>query len=138
MDHVSELHEGPLEHILRGEKTIETRFFKGDIEPDIFQGIHEDDTLYLKLKGGYTVAKAHVSKVEILSDLTPEKIREILDEYKTGILPTDRMYEGDIYSDHAMLVWFDNLQEIRPFRLKDGVETNNGWIMVPDINDFRD
>ena len=37
-----------------------------------------------------------------------------------------------------MLVWMENLQEIRPFRLKDGLVTNNGWIMVDDINFFRD
>ena len=138
MDHVTELHEGPLELILKGDKTVETRFFKGSGEPAVFNNINIDDTLYLKLKGGYTVAKANVTKVELLKDLTPDRITEVLTSHKDEILPTDRMLEGDIYSDFAMLVWFDNLQEIRPFRLKDGVETSNGWIMLDDINDFRD
>jgi hypothetical protein len=138
MDHVTELHEGPLESILRGDKTIETRFFRNGSDPLVFDNIHVDDTLYLKLKGGYTVAKANVSKVEILHDLTPDRVTELLDEHKGEILPTERMYEGDIYSNKAMLVWMENLQEIKPFRLKDGLVTSNGWIMVDDINLFRD
>jgi len=138
MDHVSELHEGPLESILKGEKTVETRFYKGVVEPLVFENVKPDDTLYLKLKGGYTVAKAHVLRVECLKDLTPEKVKELLELHKEEIQPTERMMEGDIYSNYAILVWFDNLQEIKPFRLKDGVETFNGWIMMKDINAFRD
>ena len=96
MDHVTELHEGPLESILKGDKTIETRFFKNGNTPLVLDNIHVDDTLYLKLKGGYTVAKVNVSKVEILHDLTPDRVTELLDEHKGEILSTERMYEGDI------------------------------------------
>ena len=54
----------------------------------------------------------------------------------TSTFPVDD--PGKIYSNKAMLVWIENLQEIKPFRLKDGLVTSNGWIMVDDINLFRD
>jgi len=136
MDHVAELNKEPLEKIIKGERTIEPVFIREERPP--FDSIDVDDTVYFKMKDGFAIAKAKVSKVENYKDLTPEKASEIIEEHKTEIAPSEIMFERDIYYKYATLIWLEKLYEIRPFRVrKDNVNPSN-WCITEDINKIRE
>lgn len=136
MDHVAELTREPLEKIIKGERKVEP-IFNREAKPP-FNSVDVDDTVYFKMKDGFAIAKAKVSKVEHFKDLTPERAQEILEEHKEEISPTDFMYEREIYYKYATLIWLDKLYEIRPFRVKKDANNPSKWSMVDDINKIRE
>ena len=136
MDHVAELTREPLEKIIKGVRVIEPIFCREEKHP--FGEISVDDTVYFKMKDGFAIAKAKVSKVESYDNLTPEKATEIIEEHKEDISPTDIMFEREIYYKYATLVWLDKLYEIRPFRIKKEPENRNNWCIVEDIDKIRE
>jgi ASC-1-like (ASCH) protein len=136
MDHVAELNRGPLEMIIKGERTVEPVFNREKKPP--FKNINVDDTVYFKIKDGFAIAKAKVKKVENYDNLTPDKATEIIEEHKEEIKPTNIMFERDIYYKHATLIWFDKLYEIKPFRIKRNTVDPSKWHMVEDINRIRE
>jgi len=135
MEHVVEMNKETLESVLKGNKIIETRFAQEKRPP--YSCVHEDDTIYLKMKGGYTVAKANVSKVEEFQDLTPKEAEGLLNLYRDEIKPTTRMFDKDIYSRYATFIWMENVQEIRPFGIMNMGNHNPSWMMVEDINKVK-
>jgi len=81
MDHLAIMRKSwcLTEKILRGEKTIESRWYKNKISP--FDKIKVEDIVYFKDSGEPVKMKAEVSDVKQFSDLTPEKVRNILEKY---------------------------------------------------------
>lgn len=136
MDHVHELNREPLEKILTGNRSIETVFTRSEKAP--YKKVEENDTIYFKLRDGYTVAKATVTKVENYNKLTPEKATELIKEHEEEIAPENRMYERDIYFNYATLIWLENLFEVKPFRIKRNTEEFTKWTTVDDINNIRE
>jgi ASC-1-like (ASCH) protein len=136
MDHVAELNREPLEKIIKGERTIEP-IFSRELKPP-FKAIDVDDTVYFKIKDGFAIAKAKVTKVENYEDLTPEKAQEIIEEHKEEIRPTNIIFERDIYYKYATLIWLDNLYEIKPFRVKRNSANPSNWCVTDDINKVRE
>jgi len=135
MDHIVELQREQITKLLRGSKSIEPKFMKEKLPP--FDCVCEEDTIYFQVKDGYAVAKAHVSKVENFSDLTPEKVISLIEENKEALCPTERMVEKAKLSKYGTFVWVDQLQEIRPFRIKRNHTDENSWVIVEDVNKIR-
>jgi len=136
MDHVAELTREPLEKIIKGERKIEPIFIREETPP--YRSINVDDTVYFKMKDGFAIAKATVSKVENYEDLTPEKATEIIEEHREEISPSEIMFERDIYYKYATLIWIDKLYEIKPFRVRRDSTNPSSWSMVEDINKLRE
>jgi ASC-1-like (ASCH) protein len=136
MDHVAELTREPLEKIIKGERVIEPIFCREEKAP--YGKIQVDDTVYFKMKDGFAIAKATVSKVENYDNLTPEQATEIIEEHKEDISPSEIMFERDIYYKYATLIWFDKLYEIRPFRIRKEQDNPNSWCVTDDINKLRE
>lgn len=124
----------PLENILGGTKKVETIFTKENRPP--YNCVKVDDTIYIRVSGGYAIAKAKATKVENFENLTPDKVIQLLEAYKTEISPTKDMYETKIYSKYASFVWLDDVQEIPPFSV-DNRYSNNYLLSVDSIEKIR-
>ena len=136
MDHIAELTREPLEKIIKGERKVEPVFTREAKPP--FNAVKVDDTVYFKMKDGFAIAKAKVSKVETYDNLTPEKATNIIEKHREDISPSEIMFERDIYYKYATLIWLEKLYEIKPFRVKKDSENPNSWLMVEDINKIRE
>ncbi len=136
MDHVAVLTREPLEKIIKGERKIEPIFTREEHPP--YDSINVDDTVYFKMKDGFAIAKAKVSKVENFKNLTPEKATQIIEDHKEEISPSDIMFERDIYYKYATLIWLEKLYEIKPFRIKKDTNNPTNWCIVEDVNKIRE
>jgi hypothetical protein len=135
MDHIVEHGRDQITKLLTGAIKIEPKFMKDKLPP--YDCINEDDTIYFKVKDGYAVAKAHVTKVENYCDLNPTRVMELINENKDSLCPTERMVEKAIKSNYGTFVWLNQLQEIRPFRLKHATKDTTNWMIVDDVNKLR-
>src|SRR3972149_2883842 len=81
MDHVAIMKKswGLTQKILSGEKKIESRWYKSKYRP--WGKIKKGDIIYFKDSGEPVLMRAMVEKVISFSDLTPKKVRLILDKY---------------------------------------------------------
>lgn len=89
--HLAILVQPFLDLILKGEKTIETRFTKVKCPP--FQKVKEGDIILLKKSGGLVVGEITAGKVEYFSDLSPEKMEEL------------KKYSSEICADYDPYFW---------------------------------
>ncbi len=81
MEHVAIMRKswGLTEKILTGQKKIESRWYSVKYKP--WNSIKKGEAVYFKDSGEPVRIKAEVSKVIQFADLTPKRVREILDEY---------------------------------------------------------
>jgi hypothetical protein len=81
MDHVAIMKKswGLLPKIISGEKVIESRWYQSKHSP--WGTIEKGDAVYFKNSGEPVSVRAGVAKVLSFSDLTPKKVKEILDRY---------------------------------------------------------
>ncbi len=70
---------GLTQKILSGEKNIESRWYKAKCAP--WDRIKPGDMVYFKDSGESVTLKAQVHKFLQFSDLTPQKVQEILNQY---------------------------------------------------------
>ncbi len=113
MDHLGEYNKNPLSRMIDGQRKAAIHFMR-NMEPP-YDSIKEEDTLYMSTRGGITVAKATVEKVENFKDLDPRTAKDIIMEHKNDIAPTNMMMERDIYRKYLTIIWLDNVQEMPPF-----------------------
>jgi hypothetical protein len=135
VDHVAEFPREPLEQIISGARRIDARFAKTKQPP--YGCVRPEDTVYLTMKNGYTIAKATVDKVKTYANLTPQKVSNLLETYKSDLALPSVMYERVIYSKYATLIWLKNLYEIRPFRVPRTNDELSSWRVVENINLLR-
>jgi len=129
-----------LPKILSGEKKIESRWYMSRYPP--WNSIKTGETVYFKDSGEPVTIKAEVKKVIQISNLTPDKVREIFDKYgKTdGIGVTDISKYIKMFKDknYCMLIFLKNPQNIKPFNIdKTGFGLMSAWITVSSINQIR-
>ena len=81
MEHLAIMRKswGLLSKILSGEKTIESRWYKNKYAP--WGKIQKGDTVYFKNTGEPVSVRAEVFDVLQFSNLTSNKVNEILGEY---------------------------------------------------------
>jgi len=126
--------------ILSGRKKIESRWYKTKYQP--WDLIKSGDVVYFKDSGESVSVKAEVEKVMQFSDLTPFKVREILDVYgkDDGIEKNEIQIFFEIFKDkkYCILIFLKNATKIEPFNIKKtGFGSMTAWISLKDINQIK-
>ncbi len=104
--------------------------------------IKEGEIIYFKNSGEPVTIRAEVESVMQFSDLTPEKIKDILDKYgdDDGIEKEDipKFFELFKNKKYCMLIFLRNPQKTEPFQIsKKGFGMMSAWISVTDINNIK-
>lgn len=138
MDHVAIMKKswGLTQKILTGEKKIESRWYKTRRVP--WDRIKVGDSLYFKDSGDPVTIQTEVERVLQLFDLTPSRVKEILDTYgKDDGIEKERMqdfFERFKDKKYCILVFLKNPRRIQPFYInKAGFGAMSAWIIVPTL-----
>lgn len=139
MDHVAIMKKslGLLEKIVKGSKTIESRWYLSKKAP--WDRIKKEDTVYFKDSGCPVTVGAKVSGVLQHDDLNPEKVRELLDKYslRLGLDDVDGFFETVKDKKYCVLVFLEQVKEIKPFAVdKTGYGLMSAWISVENISEI--
>lgn len=126
--------------IISGEKTIESRWYQTKHTP--WDLIALDDIVYFKNSGEPVTVSAGVSKVLQFSDLTPEKIRKILNKHHEEIgiskKEKDDFFEKVKDKKYCILIFIKNPREIKPFNInKKGFGMMSAWICVDNVDELK-
>jgi ASC-1-like (ASCH) protein len=140
MDHVAIMRKswGLVPKILSGEKIIESRWYKNKAAP--WGKINTGDVVYFKNTGEAVSVRADVSKVLSFEDLTPDKVREILEKYgkDDGIDDIEKYYEMFKEKKYCLLIFLGRSLKVDPFWInKKGFGAMAAWICVEDINKIK-
>lgn len=142
MEHVAIMRKSwmLLPKILTGEKKIESRWYKSRYQP--WDRIKEGETVYFKDSGGPVSIKTEVDKVLQFSNLTSEKVKEILNKYGKidglGIDDIPKFFEMFKDKKYCILVFLKNPQRIKTFDInKSGFGSMCSWISIEDVNKIR-
>ena len=142
MDHVAIMKKswGLIPKILNGQKKIESRWFKTKHLP--WNKVQEGDVVYFKNSGEPIKTRATIGKVIQLSDLTPEKVKDVLERYAKddgfGIEDIPRF--SNLFRDkkYCILIFLGNPERIKPFEIdKTGFGAMAAWITVDNINKIK-
>ncbi len=128
---------GLTQKILSGQKKIESRWYKMKYAP--WDKIKPGELVYFKDSGEPVTITAEVDKVIQFSDLTPEKVKEILYQYGSadglGIDKIPEFIERFKDKKYCMLIFLKNPQKIEPFEIdKKGYGLMSAWITVENID----
>lgn len=131
---------GLTKKILSGQKKIESRWYNVKYPP--WNKIKLDETIYFKDSGEPVTVKAEVEKVIQFSDLTPEKVKEILYKYnQAGGLGIDKIpdfFEMIKNKKYCILIFLKNPQKIESFEIdKSGFGIMSAWISINNINHIK-
>ncbi|MDO8435991.1 MAG: ASCH domain-containing protein [bacterium] len=126
--------------ILNKQKKIESRWYSVKYKP--WDSIKEGETIYFKDSGEPVRIKAEVSKVIQFADLTPSRVKEILDEYgkDDGIekVKIPEFFERFKNKKYCMLIFLKNPRAIKSFEIdKTGFGAMSAWIEVNNINRIK-
>ena len=142
MEHLAIMRKswGLTDKILNGQKKIESRWYSLKYKP--WDCIKEGETIYFKDSGDPVRIKAEVSKVMQFADLTPKKVKEILNDYgKDDGIEKEKIpgfFERFKDKKYCMLIFLKNPQEIKPFDVdKDGLGTMSAWITIDNISRIK-
>ena len=133
---------GLTQKILSGEKTIESRWYVNRYRP--WGDINRGDIVYFKDSGEPVRIQATVDKVIQIEDLTPKKIREILNQYakadglgvnKENIASYFELFKNKKY---CLLIFLSNPKEIEPFEIdKSGFGSMATWLTVDNLDKVK-
>lgn len=126
--------------ILSGEKKIESRWYKSKYSP--WDLISAGDVVYFKDSGEPVTIKAEVEKIMQFSDLTPKKVKEILNSYgkDDGIEENEMQIFFEFFKKkkYCILVFLKNPQKIEPFHIdKTEFGLMTSWISLKSINQIK-
>jgi ASC-1-like (ASCH) protein len=131
---------GLAEKILDGRKKIESRWYLAKRAP--WDKIKKGDIVYFKNSGEPVSIKAEVEKVKQFCDLTPKKVKDILNEYGRddgiGKEKIREFYELFKNKNYCILVFLKESKAIAPFEInKKGFGAMAAWISVGDISKLK-
>jgi len=142
MDHVAIMKKswGLTQKILSGQKKIESRWYKSKCA--LWGKIGKDDVVYFKNSGEPVSIKAEVEKVISFSDLTPGKVRQILNEYGSddGIEKSKikEFFELFKNKNYCLLIFLKNPRKIEPFEIdKTGFGMIPAWLIAENIDRIK-
>lgn len=126
--------------ILSGKKKIESRWYKSKHQP--WDRIQTGDVVYFKDSGEPVAIKSEVIKVIQFSNLTPQKVKEILEKYgeDDGIEKSEipKFFEMFKSKKYGILIFLKNPERVEPFEInKTGFGIMSAWISVDDINQIK-
>lgn len=138
MDHLAIMkkHWGLTPKILSGRKKIESRWYKIKYPP--WNKIKPNETIYFKDTGKPVSLTAKVKKVLQFSDLTPQRVKQLLYQYGSheGLDIKDLPRFFQLFKDkkYCLLIFLKDPQKIKPFGInKTGFGAMSAWISIPDI-----
>jgi len=126
--HVAILREPYLSLILNGKKTIESRFTKRRTAP--FNKVSVNDLIYLKKSGGSILGTASVQSVQFFSNLNPQDISQIMNQYKAELQIQPDFMELKRDSNYASLIWLKNVKRMQPIQFKKNNQLP--WVLLED------
>lgn len=142
MDHLAIMKKSwnLLPKIISGEKKIESRWYKAKYPP--WDRIKAGEMVYFKDSGEPVTLKAEVEKILQFSNLNPEKVKEIFEQYGSNlgigaenILRFTKMFQDKNY---CLLIFLKNPEKIEPFEIdKTGFGNACAWICVDEIETIR-
>lgn len=139
MEHVAIMRKswGFIPKIESGEKIIESRWYKVRYAP--WGHIQPGEKIYFKNSGEPVTLAAEVEKVLYFSDLTPEKVLEILENYgKDDGIEQERIpefFERFKHKRYCILIYLKNVQRVVPFEInKQGFGAMASWMCVDDVS----
>ncbi|MBI2232661.1 MAG: hypothetical protein HYU56_01970 [Candidatus Aenigmarchaeota archaeon] len=138
MEHLAIMRKswGLTQKILTGKKKIESRWYSTKYPP--FDKIKKGDVVYFKDSGEPVTIKAEVSDAKQFSDLTPDKVKNILNEYGEldGIEKHEIGNYFEMFKDkkYCILVFLKNPVSVKPFKVsKKGYGMMSSWICLEKI-----
>lgn len=125
---------------MNGQKKIESRWYSTRRAP--WDKIKAGETIYFKDSGEPVTIKARVAKVLQFADLTPKKVKKILDKYgrddgieKEKIPEFFARFKNKKY---CLLIFLKNPIKIKPFEIdKTGFGAMSAWITIDDIKKIK-
>ena len=142
MEHIAIMKKswGLTQKILSGQKKIESRWYKVKYAP--WNRIKSGELIYFKDSGDPVTIKAEVDRVIQFSDLTSNKVKEILYQYgQADGLSSDKIPEFfELFKDkkYCMLIFLKNPKKIKPFDIdKSGYGAMSAWISIDNINKIK-
>jgi ASC-1-like (ASCH) protein len=142
MEHIAIMKKswGMTKKVLSGEKKIESRWYNSRYTP--WNKIKIGEVVYFKDSGEPVTIKAEVEKVRQFSELTPKKVKEVLEEYGNddGISAEkiQTFYELFKRKKYCLLIFLKNPQETKPFKIdKSGFGSMSAWISVEDVSRIK-
>ncbi|MEJ2348005.1 MAG: ASCH domain-containing protein [Patescibacteria group bacterium] len=129
-----------IKKILSGQKTIESRWYKSKYSP--WGKIKRGEIVYFKNSGEPIIAKAKISKIIEFKELTPKKVKEILNKYwkKLGITKDEYASFYRIFKDkkYCVLIFLENPEKVKPFNInKKGFGAMASWLCVEDLKKIK-
>ncbi|MBD3319235.1 hypothetical protein GF342_04980 [Candidatus Woesearchaeota archaeon] len=139
MDHVAILNPPRvLDKILRGEKTIESRWYKARYAP--WGRIRQGERVFFKVAGKPVTAVATVRKV-LEFEIAPDPLLAVLDKYGKDIAfdwSLDKVYVWALEKKYGILVFLEQAYKLNPFDVsKKGFGNACAWMCVESIDDIR-
>lgn len=142
MEHIAIMNKswGLTDKILTGQKTIESRWYRAKYAP--WGQIHPEEIIYFKNSGEPATISARVDRVEYFSNLTSDKVKEILEKYgqDIGIEEERRAEFFEMFKDkrYCMLIFLKNAQQIPPFGInKHGFGAMASWLYVESVDRLK-
>ncbi len=149
MDHIAILRKANiskgdnlLDDILKGTKTIESRWYVNRISP--WDRIKRNDTVYFKESGNPVTAKAKVAKVIQIDNLTASTINVLIKNYGKSISPgtTSEQWSSWVIEQtekrYCILIFLRDVKKVTPFNIdKSGYGISSAWLVVGSINKVR-
>jgi len=142
MEHIAIMKKswGLTQKILTGQKKIESRWYKVKYAP--WDRIKSNEVVYFKDSGEPITIRTEVDKVIQFSDLTHEKVKEILYKYGQadglGIDKIPEFFEMFKNKKYCILIFLKNPQRIEPFEVdKSGFGAMSAWISLDNVNSIK-
>jgi len=131
---------GLTQKILSGQKKIESRWYKSKCSP--WGKIEKGDFVYFKDSGKPVSIEAEVEKIISFSDLTPEKVWGILNEYGNddGIEKSKMPEFFELFKNkkYCLLIFLKDPKKIESFEInKRGFGMMSAWLTVKNINRIK-
>ncbi len=126
-----------IDKILSGEKKIESRWYKNKSAP--WNKIKAGEVVYFKDSGEAVTIKTEVEKVLQFNNLTPNKVKELLNKYGENIgIKANDFYEQLKDKNYCLLIFLKNSKKIKPFQInKTGFGLMSAWICVNNIEQIK-
>ena len=127
--------------ILSGQKTIESRWYKNKSAP--WDNISVGDTVWFKDSGKPVTARATVSNVIQLDDVSGTKLRALAKKY--GDCPgicfvsdKEKIFAWVSTKRYTILIFLKDAKPVKPFCIsKQGFGNACAWMVVNNINDVK-
>lgn len=142
MEHIAIMRKswGLTQKIMDGRKKIESRWYSVKYRP--WNSIKKNETIYFKTSGEPIKIKAIVSSVAQFAELTPSKVKKILNKHGYDIgLEQEKIPEflkRFKNKKYCILIFLKNPRKIKPFEInKTGFGAMSAWITLDSVSKMR-